>query len=65
MIDKKVFNYLSKNKNCVFEKHGLENIALDGKLGAYKHFGNWQCMDTKRDKENLEELFRKKKAFWI
>ncbi len=65
VLDKKVFNYLSKNKNCVFEKHGLENIASDGKLGAYKHFGNWQCMDTKRDKENLEELFRKKKAFWI
>ena len=65
VINKKVFNYLSKNKNCIFEKDGLEKIAKDGKLGAFKHYGNWQCMDTKRDKETLEDLLKKRKAFWI
>ena len=65
VINKKVFNYLSKNKNCIFEKDGLEKIAKDGKLGAFKHYGNWQCMDTKRDKETLEDLLKKRNDFWI
>lgn len=64
VLNKKVFDFLSRNKNCIFEKDGLEEIAKKGKLGAYKHYGNWQCMDTQRDKEALEDLFKKNKAFW-
>ena len=64
-MNKKVFDYLTLNKNCVFEKDGLEKIAKIGKLGAFKHYGNWQCMDTQRDKEVLEDLFKKNQAFWL
>jgi glucose-1-phosphate cytidylyltransferase len=31
---------------------------------AYKHEGFWQCMDTKRDKDLLEELWSTNKAPW-
>ena len=37
----------------------LENICKKGQLGAYKHNGFWQCMDTKRDKEILEKIVKK------
>ena len=31
---------------------------------AYKHDGFWQCMDTIRDKQKLEELWASEKAPW-
>ena len=32
---------------------------------AYKHEGFWQCMDTKRDKDQLDLLAKKNKAPWL
>ena len=37
----------------------LYNLSKKNKLGAYKHFGFWQCMDTLRDKEILEKKIKK------
>ena len=52
------FNFIDGD-NTYLEREPLEKVANDGELFAYKHEGFWQCMDTKRDKENLEELFLK------
>ena len=41
------------------EREPLEKAAREGELCAYKHNGFWQCMDTKRDKDNLEEIYAK------
>jgi glucose-1-phosphate cytidylyltransferase len=41
----------------IFEKEPLEKLASEGNLKAYKHNGFWQCMDTLRDKNKLEELW--------
>ena len=43
-----------------FEKSPLEKLSKKNQLMAYKHRDNWQCMDTLRDKELLEKLFKKK-----
>ena len=48
----------------IFEKDSLEKIADDGQLMAYKHDGFWQCMDTQRDKELLEKLWKKGQSPW-
>ena len=45
------------------EKEPLENLAKKKQLGAYKHHGFWQCMDTKRDRDILNQILRKKKIF--
>jgi len=42
----------------------LENLCRDGQLMAYQHNGYWQCMDTLRDKNTLEHLWREGKAPW-
>ena len=55
----KIFKFL-KNDSTVLERQPLEKISKLKKLGAYKHFKNWQCMDTVRDKQLLEELVKKK-----
>lgn len=51
--------------NTMLEREPLERATAMGELMAYKHEGFWQCMDTKRDQEMLEELLNKNIAPWI
>ena len=64
VMNQGIFKYL-KDDDTILERDPFENISLDGKMGVYKHFGFWQCMDTVRDKNYLEELIENKKAPWI
>jgi len=59
----KKFGSLIKNNSTILEREPLEKAAKKGELIAYKHYGFWQCMDTKRDKDNLNLIFKKKKNF--
>lgn len=49
-----------KKKNTVLEQYPLEKLSKLKKLGAYKHSGFWQCVDTIRDKKILEQAIKKK-----
>ncbi len=53
-----------KDDTIILEKEPLETVAKKGELIAYKHEGFWQCMDTVREKEKLEELWESGKAPW-
>jgi glucose-1-phosphate cytidylyltransferase len=48
----------------VWEREPLEQLARSGQLRAYRHRGFWQPMDTLRDRQLLEELWRKDQAPW-
>ena len=48
----------------ILEREPLEKVAAMGELMAYHHDGYWQCMDTKRDRDNLEKLWESNKAPW-
>jgi glucose-1-phosphate cytidylyltransferase len=48
----------------VLEKEPLERVAAMGQLSAYCHDGFWQCMDTKRDKDLLEQIWADGHAPW-
>lgn len=63
VLEPEVFNYI-KGDETFFEREPLENLAHDGKLTAYKHYGFWKCMDTLRDKEALDFLWNTKQAAW-
>jgi glucose-1-phosphate cytidylyltransferase len=58
-----VFDYLSGDQT-VLEDKPLEKLARDGQLMAFKHEDFWQCMDTVRDKNRLEELWHTNQAPW-
>ena len=58
-----IFNYI-KDDSTIFEREPLENLAKNNQLGAYRHNGFWQPMDTLRDKNKLEELWSGKNAPW-
>ena len=59
VMEPEIIKYL-KNKNTVLEQYPLEKLSKLKKLGAYKHSGFWQCVDTIRDKEILELAIKKK-----
>ncbi len=58
-----LFDYL-EDDTTVLEKEPMRKLASDGELKSYYHSGFWQCMDTKREKEKLEELWASGKAPW-
>lgn len=49
---------------CTWEQEPLQSLAQSGQLSAYHHEGFWQPMDTLRDKNLLEDLWRAGKAPW-
>jgi len=55
---------LIDNDDTILEREPLERVAELGELMAYHHDGFWQCMDTKRDRESLEELWATGNAPW-
>ena len=63
LLEPEIFAYI-KDDSTTFEREPLEDIANEGNLMAFKHNGFWQCMDTLRDREKLEELWNKGQAVW-
>ena len=59
VMEPKIFNFIRDDKTFL-EREPLEIISKKNKLGAFKHHGFWQCMDTIRDKEILELAIKKK-----
>ena len=63
VFDYRIFNYL-KGISTILEREPLENLSNDNELMAYKHNGFWHCMDTIRDKDNLNEIWATGNAPW-
>lgn len=63
VLNPEIFDYLSGDA-CVLEKEPLEEIAKQGQLMSYLHYGFWQCMDNKREKDLLETMIEKNVAPW-
>jgi glucose-1-phosphate cytidylyltransferase len=56
ILNKEVFKYVTIDESCIFEQGPLEKLVNDGELQVYKHDGFWQCMDTYREFQLLNEL---------
>jgi glucose-1-phosphate cytidylyltransferase len=63
ILEPQVLDYI-EGDDTVFEKAPLANLSRDGQLMAYRHDGFWQCMDTKRELQLLEDLWSTGKAPW-
>lgn len=62
---KELRTVLSTQPDLTLETLPLQTLANTGQLQVFKHDGFWKCMDTLRDKNQLEELLRNGKAPWI
>lgn len=63
VMNPEVFDYI-EGDSTVFEKAPLENLAKDGQLMVFRHDGFWKCMDTQRDKQQLEKMWQENEAPW-
>ena len=63
VIEPKFFDLIDGDQT-ILEREPLERAAQMGELIAFRHNDFWQCMDTKRDLDNLEEFWRTGKAPW-
>ena len=63
ILEPETLDYI-ENDSTVFEREPMEKIASEGEMVCYRHTGFWQCMDTLRDKQQLEQLFESGKAPW-
>jgi glucose-1-phosphate cytidylyltransferase len=63
VLSPKVIEYITDD-HMIWEKYPLEKLAMDGQLSAYHHNGDWQSMDTLRDKIKLQRLWEDGKAPW-
>ena len=64
VLNPEIFDYIDGD-DTVFEKKPLETVAAEGQLKAYMHKGFWKCMDTQRDKEQLEKIIASGEAPWM
>ncbi len=53
-----------RGDETVWELEPLATLAEDGELMAFEHGGFWQPMDTLRERNQLEEMWRSGKAPW-
>ena len=64
VFNREFFEYLKEDDNCYLEKEPLENLAADGELMVYPHDGFWQCVDTYRELELLNNLWKSRNPPW-
>lgn len=63
VFKKNIFEYL--NNYSMLEKEPINKLVTNDQLMAYKHLGFWQCMDTLRDKNVLEKIWKNKNVPWL
>ena len=63
ILNYKVFDYI-KGDHTLFERQPMEQLAKEENLMAFKHEGFWKCMDSLRDRIDLDKLCNENKAFW-
>jgi glucose-1-phosphate cytidylyltransferase len=64
VLNSDIFKYLD-NKNVMFERDPITKLVKSKQIGAFPHKNFWACVDTKRDKDLLEDLIGKKKFKWL
>lgn len=63
VCEPEIFDFI-EGDDCVLEVDVLAPLAAAGRLGCYRHPGFWRCMDTQREREQLEKLWSYDSAPW-
>ena len=64
VFEPEIFNHITRGDEHSLEAETLEKLASAGQLGAYQHYGFWQCMDTLRDKRILDDFWQRGAPPW-
>jgi glucose-1-phosphate cytidylyltransferase len=64
VINPEIKDYLEGDMDeIMWERQPMDNLAAKGQIAAYKHHDFWKCMDTLRDKEELEQMWDEQPAW--
>ena len=64
VCDRRLFDYIEHTPEAMLEQEPLRTVATEGKMGAYKHEGFWQPMDTFQEFTLLNSLWDEGRAPW-
>lgn len=64
VFEREVFDRVDPADNVTLETKVLESLSAENNLAVYKHHGFWQCMDTTREMQLLNELWAGGRAPW-
>lgn len=64
VFERQFLDYLTDDPGCVLEQKPLEALTQAGQLGVFRHPGFWQCMDTYRDSQMLNQMWNDGQAPW-
>jgi len=62
VLRQEIFNYMRDGEELVEEPY--RRLIAEGKLMAYPHDGYWACMDTFKEKQDLDDTFGQGKPPW-
>lgn len=63
VLSPKVFDYIAGDQT-IWEREPMDKLAREGQIVAFSHYGFWQPLDTLRDKNHLEDLWKSGNAPW-
>jgi glucose-1-phosphate cytidylyltransferase len=63
VLRQEVFDYMKEGEDLVEEP--FRRLIADGKLMAHPHEGFWACMDTYKERQELEDVYGRGKAPWV
>jgi glucose-1-phosphate cytidylyltransferase len=65
VLNKGVFDYLSDNEQCIWEEEPMRQLVLNRELAVYQHDGFWQPIDTIKDVQLVNEMWKNNKRPWV
>lgn len=63
VCEPKIFDYIDGD-NVTFEAEPINKLVEEREVVSYKHHGFWECMDTLKDKNDLNKMWNENKAEW-
>jgi glucose-1-phosphate cytidylyltransferase len=64
VVEPEIFEYIDGD-HSILEREPFDRLVNHKKIHSYFHNGFWQCMDTMRDKEKLDEMLESSNAKWV
>ena len=64
VLQPEIFDYIPNRDDAIWEQEPLKQLASEGQLNAYMHHGFWHCMDTLKDKDELNKMWAENNAPW-
>lgn len=64
VFNKGLLDYLSTDEKCDLEFEAFPRLVAKGEMMMYDHDGHWECVDTERDLNHLNKMWKEGLAFW-